>query len=87
MCVCVGGGGGQARSCIAQSAQENHLDLTNLRYKKKKKKEPEQKKNCSFDARVASATHPLRTYMYVHEVNELCWVGLRAYLFSLWPFN
>ena len=28
----------QARSCIAQSAQKNHLDLTNLRYKKKKKK-------------------------------------------------
>ena len=52
---------------------------------KKKKRNRNKKKNRSFDARLVSATHPLRTYMYVHEGNELCWVGLRAYLFSLWP--
>ena len=68
----------QARSCIAQSAQKNHLDLTNLRYKKRK--EPEQKKKTAVSMRVLCPPP-----IHVHEVpvNELCWVGLRAYLFSL----
>ena len=52
----------QARSCIAQSAQKTTLTWRTC---VKKKRNRNKKKNCSFDARVVSATHPCtRMYKY-----------------------
>ena len=62
-CMCL-----QARSCIAQSAQKNHLDLTNL-HLKKKKKEPEQKK-LQFRC-VCCVRHPPPSHAYKSVLKRL----------------
>ena len=68
----------QAHSCIAQSAQKNHVDLTNLRWKKKK--EPEQKKlqfRCACCVR-----HPPPAHVCISTRGERTLLGRPARLLS-----
>ena len=68
----------QARSCIAQSAQKNHLDLTNLRYRKKKRNRNNNKKlqfRCACCVR-----HPPPAHLHVCTWGERTLLGRPARL-------